>query len=93
VTEARDPEQSGGVEDVGADDVRGGHRKDEQHLQAEEGPAPDRRQADRSVPTARVGLKPKKMISIGVISEPPPIPVIPTRAPIRRPVRTNCQLI
>src|SRR5205814_8260469 len=46
-----------------------------------------------SVPTASDGLNPKTITRIGVISEPPPIPVIPTRAPISRPVRTNCQLI
>ena len=33
-----------------------------------------------SVPTASVGLKPKKRIRIGVISDPPPIPVSPTSA-------------
>ena len=30
-----------------------------------------------SVPTASVGLKPKKMTRIGVSSEPPPMPVTP----------------
>src|SRR5581483_9095053 len=45
-----------------------------------------------SVPTASVGLNPKTITRIGVISEPPPMPVIPTRAPISRPVRTNCQV-
>jgi hypothetical protein len=46
-----------------------------------------------SVPTARVGLNPKTRIRMGVISEPPPIPVSPTSAPIRRPVSVNCQVI
>ena len=45
-----------------------------------------------SVPTASVGWKPNRMTRIGVISDPPPIPVIPTRVPISRPVRTNCQV-
>jgi len=31
------------------------------------------------------GLKPKRKTSMGVMSEPPPMPVIPTRIPIRRP--------
>src|SRR5690348_9255392 len=44
-----------------------------------------------SVPTASVGLNPKRMTRLGVISDPPPVPVIPTRPPISRPVRTNCQ--
>ena len=38
-----------------------------------------------SVPIATVGLKPKRKTSIGVIREPPPIPVIPTRMPMKRP--------
>ena len=38
-----------------------------------------------SVPTAIAGSNLKKRMSIGVISEPPPIPVMPTRIPIRRP--------
>src|SRR5580765_3262574 len=46
-----------------------------------------------SVPTASVGWKPKTMTRIGVIREPPPIPVIPTSTPISRPVRTNCQVM
>src|SRR5258708_32151117 len=45
-----------------------------------------------SVPTANVGLKPKTITRIGVISEPPPIPVKPTIEPIRRPVSVNCQV-
>src|SRR5213076_1390159 len=45
-----------------------------------------------SVPTASVGLKPKKITRIGVSSEPPPIPVIPTRAPMRKPLSVNCQV-
>jgi hypothetical protein len=46
-----------------------------------------------SVPTASVGLKPKTITRIGVISDPPPMPVMPTRAPMSNPVRTNCQVI
>ena len=38
-----------------------------------------------SVPIAVVGWMPKIRISSGVISEPPPIPVIPTRMPIPSP--------
>jgi hypothetical protein len=38
-----------------------------------------------SVPTAIAGSNLKKRMSIGVIREPPPIPVMPTRIPIRRP--------
>jgi hypothetical protein len=46
-----------------------------------------------SVPTASVGWKPKKRISIGVSSDPPPIAVSPTSAPINRPVIVSCQVI
>jgi hypothetical protein len=46
-----------------------------------------------SVPTASVGLNPKTITRIGVINEPPPIPVMPTSVPISRPVRTNCQVM
>ena len=45
------------------------------------------------MPTAYVGLKPKRMTRIGVISEPPPMPVSPTIEPISRPVSVNCQVI
>src|SRR5919199_3800824 len=45
-----------------------------------------------SVPTAYVGLKPKRMTRIGVRSAPPPMPVRPTRAPISNPVSVNCQV-
>src|SRR5216117_2985580 len=45
-----------------------------------------------SVPTAYVGLKPKRITRIGVISEPPPMPVRPTIEPISRPVSVNCQV-
>src|SRR5688500_4907790 len=38
-----------------------------------------------SVPIATVGLKPNRKTSIGVMREPPPIPVIPTRMPMKRP--------
>src|SRR5206468_6909320 len=46
----------------------------------------------RSVPTATFASKPKIRIRIGVINEPPPIPVMPTRIPTRRPARANCQV-
>jgi hypothetical protein len=39
----------------------------------------------RSVPMAVTGVTPNTRISIGVISDPPPIPVIPTRIPTPRP--------
>jgi len=39
----------------------------------------------RSVPIAVIGFTPNTRISSGVISEPPPIPVIPTRIPTPRP--------
>ncbi len=45
------------------------------------------------MPTARVGLKPNTRMRIGVISDPPPIPVNPTSAPISRPVTESCQVI
>src|SRR6478609_1132648 len=45
-----------------------------------------------SVPTAYVGLNPKTITRIGVISEPPPMPVSPTIEPIRRPVSVNCHV-
>ena len=45
------------------------------------------------MPIATVGLKPKSRTSIGVISEPPPIPVSPTRSPIASPVSDSCQVI
>src|SRR5919108_6324465 len=38
-----------------------------------------------SVPIAMAGLKLKRKIRSGVMSEPPPIPVIPTRSPVMRP--------
>src|SRR3954468_5983987 len=41
----------------------------------------------RSVPTAVTGFTPKTTISSGVISEPPPMPVSPTRQPTPRPNR------
>ena len=46
-----------------------------------------------SVPTAYVGWKPKTITRIGVINEPPPIPVRPTIEPISRPVSVNCQVM
>ncbi len=45
------------------------------------------------MPTAVFGLKPKIRISIGVISEPPPMPVMPTSVPTARPAITNCQVM
>ena len=41
-----------------------------------------------SVPIAVVGEIPKIRISSGVISEPPPMPVIPTSTPMPNPKRT-----
>src|SRR4051794_37662941 len=41
-----------------------------------------------SVPIAVVGWMPKMRISSGVISEPPPMPVIPTSTPMPNPKRT-----
>src|SRR3954469_16421371 len=41
-----------------------------------------------SVPIAVVGWIPKIRISSGVISEPPPMPVMPTRTPMPNPKRT-----
>src|SRR3954466_7914992 len=46
-----------------------------------------------SVPIATVGLKPKTRISIGVIREPPPMPVMPTSKPISRPASDSFQSI
>jgi hypothetical protein len=45
----------------------------------------------RSVPMARWGLTPKKKISTGVISEPPPTPVSPTMRPTAKPAKTNAK--
>ncbi len=41
-----------------------------------------------SVPIAVVGWIPKIRISIGVISDPPPIPVMPTSTPMPSPKKT-----
>jgi hypothetical protein len=38
-----------------------------------------------SVPTATIGFVPMKMTSSGVMSDPPPIPVRPTRMPTPSP--------
>src|SRR5438270_9560110 len=46
-----------------------------------------------SVPTATFALKPKSRMRIGVIRDPPPMPVSPTRTPIKRPVSVNCQVM
>src|SRR5215210_941285 len=45
----------------------------------------------RSVPMAVVGVTPKTRISIGVISDPPPMPVMPTRIPTPRPKATRAK--
>jgi hypothetical protein len=44
-----------------------------------------------SVPIATDGLKPKTRTSIGVINEPPPIPVMPTSRPMRSPATESFQ--
>ena len=46
VTDARDPQERGGVEDVGADDLRHRQRVDEHHHEPEERAAADRGEAD-----------------------------------------------
>ena len=46
-----------------------------------------------SVPTATFALKPKSRIRIGVIRLPPPMPVMPTRIPTKRPASVNCQVM
>lgn len=43
----------------------------------------------RSVPTAVVGPTPKMIVNKGVIKEPPPTPVIPTRRPTSAPETMN----
>ena len=43
------------------------------------------------MPIATVGLKPKRKTSIGVISEPPPIPVMPTSTPMNSPAIESFQ--
>jgi hypothetical protein len=43
----------------------------------------------RSVPTAVAGWIPNNNMSRGVIKDPPPIPVIPTKAPMQNPEKTN----
>lgn len=45
----------------------------------------------KSVPTAVVGATPKRMVSSGVMSEPPPTPVIPTKRPTSAPEIINCE--
>jgi hypothetical protein len=42
----------------------------------------------RTVPTAVAGCTPNSKMSIGVMSDPPPIPVIPTRTPTKNPDST-----
>ena len=44
-----------------------------------------------SVPIAVDGGMPKRKTRIGVMSEPPPIPVIPTRRPVRSPATVSFQ--
>ncbi len=46
-----------------------------------------------SVPTATFASNPKSRMRIGVMSEPPPIPVMPTRIPTSRPASASCQVI
>ena len=46
-----------------------------------------------SVPIAVAGGTPNRNTRIGVISEPPPIPVIPTSRPVRSPTSANFQSI
>ena len=46
----------------------------------------------RSVPTAVAGWMPNSSTSSGVISEPPPVPVWPTRRPTRKPDREISRL-
>src|SRR5947209_8724982 len=43
---------------------------------------------ERSVPTAVTGLTPNTMIKSGVISDPPPTPVMPTSSPTQAPKKT-----
>ena len=43
-----------------------------------------------SEPTATAGLTPKRMTRMGVISEPPPMPVMPTSVPMNSPASVNC---
>ena|SRR5436190_8193737 len=49
--------------------------------------------ATRSDDTAAVGLIPKKITRIGVMSAPPPMPVIPTTKPTIAPASTMAQSI
>ena len=44
-----------------------------------------------SVPIAVAGGMPKRKTRIGVIREPPPMPVIPTSTPVKRPTRAYSQ--
>ena len=44
-----------------------------------------------SVPIATVGLNPNRNTSMGVISDPPPIPVMPTSTPMRSPASESFQ--
>ena len=41
------------------------------------------------MPIAVAGLKPKKKMRMGVINEPPPIPVMPTSKPVINPAATS----
>ena len=43
------------------------------------------------MPIATVGLNPNRNTSIGVINEPPPIPVMPTSRPISSPASESFQ--
>ncbi len=45
----------------------------------------------RSVPMATAGFSLNTLINKGVISEPPPTPVMPTMAPMPKPLKTAIQ--
>ena len=45
----------------------------------------------KSVPTAVVGATPKIMVSSGVMSDPPPTPVMPTKRPTNAPEIMKCE--
>jgi hypothetical protein len=45
-----------------------------------------------SVPIAVDGEIPKMKTRMGVMSEPPPIPVMPTRSPVSSPASESCHV-
>jgi hypothetical protein len=45
-----------------------------------------------SVPIAVDGGIPKRKTRMGVMSDPPPMPVIPTRSPVSSPASVNCHV-